>query len=110
MPQGAGRPLKYAFLLIALEDQEIYSPAGIALFGERTGLLDTTMDKDDVLLQRLRIRHTMARYRVNHAFPECGDGIVIMKGQSVALGWYGRRWKEKAMMEAMEAAGETVYE
>ena len=99
MKQRVGRPLKYAHLLIALDDNAVYSPAMIARYGEETGLLRTDLSRASLKKQRQRIRHTLARYRINHDFPETGDGTVRVPGQSISLGWYGRRWKEEALLE-----------
>ena len=95
MARSVGRPLKYRQLLTALHDEDVYSPGKIARFGEATGILDTSISEDEVLQQRLRIRHTLARYRINHKFPREGDGMVYLRGQSPTPGWTGKRWKAR---------------
>ena len=95
MAGKVGRPLKYVNLLSALEDGVVYSPASIAHFGEANGLIPTNLPKDKLIQQRVRIRHTLARYKTNHEFPKQGDGFVYLEGQSPTPGWYGSRWKAK---------------
>jgi len=99
MKQRVGRPLKYAHLLIALEDNVVYSPALVARYGEIKGILRTDLSPKQLQKQRVRIRHTLARYRINHEFPKDGDGHVRLPGQSISVGWYGRRWKASALEE-----------
>lgn len=95
MSSKVGRPLKYVRLLSALDDSELYSPASIAHFGEEHGILPTNLPKPELVQQRVRIRHTLARYKSNHHFPKQGDGFVFLEGQSPTPGWYGSRWKER---------------
>ena len=95
MPGTVGRPMKYKRLLQALEDDKPYTPVCIALNGEEKGLVKVPKDKDTLMEQRRKIRHTMARYKANHNFPENGDEIIKVYGQSPTPAWYGRRWKER---------------
>jgi len=93
MSKPVGRPLKYRALLDILEDEKIYSPATIARLGEELGLVETEVPHPELMDQRVLIRHTLARYRVNHGFPEEGDGHVRIRGQGTSAGWTGERWK-----------------
>jgi len=43
------------------------------------------------MLQRIRI--SLGRLSNNHGFPDEGDGLVTLFGQSPTAGWYGWRWK-----------------
>jgi len=87
-----GRPLKYTHFIMELEDDKVYSPGTIARLGQELGFFDDIED-DDKFDARLLVRHTLARYRVNHRFPEEGDGLVKMRGQGSSTGWSGERWK-----------------
>ena len=89
----AGRPMKYPHFIMTLEDDVVYTPGTVALLGQELGFLDDVPDseKSDA---RMRVRHTLARYRVNHKFPIDGDGMVRVRGQAPTIGWKGGRWKE----------------
>ena len=87
-----GRPLLYPHLLVALKDEVVYSPAAVANHACKLGLL-TEEQLADLARTRVRIRHTLARMAFNHQFPKEGDGIVRLPGQSIAIGWRGKRWK-----------------
>jgi len=88
----AGRPLKYVHFVMELDDDQIYSPGTIARLGQELGFLDDIEDKNKSDA-RLLVRHTLARYRVNHRFPEEGDGVIRIRGQGSSTGWSGERWK-----------------
>ena len=87
-----GRPLKYRQLLDILDDATIYSPGSIVRNGEEKGLLPP-LGPADQSQRRLRIRHTLCRYAVNHKFPRPGEGWVKLDGQAPVPGWYGDTWK-----------------
>lgn len=93
MPNPVGRPMKYRFLLEALEDNVIYSPATIVNYCLDTGVLDKTRPKAVLKLERTRIRHSLSRFSQNHGFPRGGDGPIDVSGQAMGVGWYGHRWK-----------------
>ena len=99
-----GRPLKYTHFLTELEDDEVYSPGTIAQLGQDLGFLDDVKqeEKKDA---RLLVRHTLARYRFNHDFPEDGDGTVKIRGQGASLGWTGERWKADMEEADLERGG-----
>ncbi|CAM2006967.1 hypothetical protein [Acanthopleuribacter pedis] len=92
MKSKAGRPMKYAFLLLELEDDQIYTPATIVNRGLSEGTL-TLESSEDHKQQRVKIRHSLARLSKNHGFPEQGDGTVQLAGQAPIRGWSGKRWK-----------------
>jgi len=93
MEKRIGRPLKYKAFLIELEDDEVYTPAKIVRCGEERGLF-RHLNGEALAKARVRVRHTLSRFRANHFFPEEGDGMVRIQGQSPTPGWYGKRWKE----------------
>ena len=86
--------MKYRPFLEVLDDDQIYTPATIVRNGITKGLLDDRLKGDELRLQKLRIRHAMARYSANHFFPKKGDGYIDVPGQAPARGWLGKRWKE----------------
>ncbi len=92
MKSKAGRPMKYAHLLLALDDEQIYTPAAIVNHALAEGRINPTRNEDPKQL-RIKIRHSLARLSKNHGFPEEGDGMVALLGQAPTRGWFGRRWK-----------------
>jgi len=88
-----GRPMKYKFLLAPLNDNRIYCPAAIVLEAMENGLWRPLNNGESLQRQKLRLRHSLARFSRNHDFPYEGDGLYIMKGQAPQRGWYGWRWK-----------------
>ena len=84
--------MKYAYLLLELEDERIYSPATIVNQSLQDGILTLTSEEDPKI-QRVKIRHSLARLSKNHGFPEEGDGTVQLAGQAPIRGWTGKRWK-----------------
>ena len=97
MPKSVGRPMKYKPFLMALDDDRVYCPATIVLNGERKGLFSPDLDRDRLRQQKVRIRHTFARFSVNHGFPRKGDGLSsdLIEGQAPQRGWLGSRWKHR---------------
>ena len=86
---------KYLFILDALEEDEVYSPALIARFAEAKGLLaDLLAEEPDKALVMQRIRIALAHLPRNHHFPDFGDKMVSLEGRAPTPGWYGWRWKE----------------
>ncbi|MDJ0836551.1 MAG: hypothetical protein QNK37_08535 [Acidobacteriota bacterium] len=79
--------MKYAHIIQALDENTLYSPATIARFAEANGLLPIV----EHALQRVKV--SMGRLRAYHSFPQGGDGMIRLSGQSPKPGWYGRRWK-----------------
>ncbi len=91
---GPGRPMKYAGLLRALDEEAIYCPASIVENALKAGVW--RIDKlrgESPQRQKLRVRHSLARYSRNHDFPFEGDGQVFLKNQAPQRGWFGWRWK-----------------
>ena len=87
-----GRPLKYRAVLDRLDDAVLYTPASISAFAERMGFIKGRAS-DWRRLQRQRIRIALGRFSNNHDFPDEGDGMVVLRGQSPTPGWFGWRWK-----------------
>ena len=96
----AGRPMKYDIYLIILDDEAVYSPGAIAHQARDAGLMKdlTGQDLKDAIR---RARHSLNRFRVNHYFPEEGDGKVKIGNQSPAIGWTGKRWKDAVKAKAL---------
>ena len=96
MPSESGQPHKYAVILWSLPDDELFTPALIAARAATLGLIEGNGDPEQTRLARLRIRVAMGRLSNNHEFPDDGDGLVTLPGQSPVAGWHGRRWKTAA--------------
>ncbi len=94
MANPVGRPMKYKHYLTILENKVVYTPAKIVSHGEENGLMNSSLEEDDRKRERLRIRHTLARFSANHKFPKEGDGWVDIRGQPLMRGWFGWRWKK----------------
>lgn len=94
MPNPVGRPMKYRFLVEALYDREIYSPATIVDHCLEIGVLDPSRPQKELDRERTRIRHSLSRFSQNHHFPRGGDGPIDISGQAMGVGWYGFRWKQ----------------
>ncbi len=100
-----GRPQKYAHVLLALFDHDLYTPATIANFAISKGFVENTS------LGRQRIRITLSRLSKSHNFPWKGDGYVKLGRQCWVPAWYGHRWKEAAkgfIKCPRQAGGETT--
>lgn len=93
LSQGVGRPMKYRDFLDILEEDAIYLPATIVDHGIKHGLVELFQDLEQAKKNRLKIRHTLARFAKNHGFPEEGDGSIKMPGQTSMPGWFGWRWQ-----------------
>ncbi len=89
-----GRPMKYDALLRVLEEEDLYCAASIVnnALKVKVWRIDN-YSWESVQRQKMRVRHSLARYSTNHKFPFVGDGLVFMKGQAPQRGWYGWRWK-----------------
>lgn len=87
-----GRPLKYAYFIVVLEDGKLYSPATIVSNGEALGFFDGLYDRQ-LRLAKTRVRIALGRLRQLRRFPDAGDGQVKIGGQAMMPGWYGARWK-----------------
>ncbi len=94
MRRPVGRPRKYATIIAALDDDELYSPAVIPRFAKGQGLLAPFLTEgvsEARVIQRIRI--AMVRLSNLHNFPDEGDGQVIIVGQAPVPAWFGWRWK-----------------
>ncbi|CAM2069106.1 hypothetical protein SCOR_27300 [Sulfidibacter corallicola] len=88
-----GRPMKYRPFIEALEDDVVYTPASIIDWGYEKGVLLKEPGSKEGRSQRVKVRHSLARFSKNHGFPDEGDGVIRRKGQQPARGWKGSRWK-----------------
>jgi hypothetical protein len=80
---------KYDDLLLALEDERLYSAGLIIRLAQ-----DLKYEMDPVLL--LRIRISLNNRATQSEFPNLGDGWVRLPGQGPTPGWFGWRWKTLA--------------
>ena len=101
-PSPIGRPMIYAVYLMLLRDDLVYSPGAIAHMAHAFGFMEGLTGQD--LLDALRrVRHSLNRFRINHGFPEKGDGRVKVAGQAPAVAWTGKRWKAAITTKAKKA-------
>ncbi len=84
--------MKYKGIIERLEEDDLYTPATIAAFAEKIGFVKD-QDQAQKRLAKQRIRIALGRFSNNHGFPDEGDGMVTIKGQSPTPGWFGWRWK-----------------
>ena len=84
-----GRPEKYGAVLEALEDNQLYTASMIARLAQEAGMIEG----DRVAYTRLRV--ALNRRAELHGYPDIGDEMIGVKGQSQTPAWYGWRWKEK---------------
>jgi len=84
--------MKYKPILLQLDDDTLYSAAGIAIFAEQAEMVEGG-DVEKRKLNKQRIRVAMGRLCNNHFFPDEGDGQVRQEGQRPSPGWFGWRWK-----------------
>lgn len=87
-----GRPNKYGTVISKLKLNKIYSPASIAKFASRSGLLD--QGDPEETYRRIRISLARMTHMKSDLFPFGGDGQVMQKGQPPMPGWFGWRWKQ----------------
>ena len=92
MARSIGRPLKYHYILASLADEELYSPASIARFALASGLI-TGRDPQERRTARQRVRIAMGRLSNYHAFPDEGDGCIVLPKHRPMPAWFGWRWK-----------------
>ncbi len=85
------RPKKYKKLIRSLDEDVVYSPATIAAFALDNQLLED--EGVDLKKQAQRVRIAMGNFSNQHEFPDHGDAMVIIRGQSPKPGWFGWRWK-----------------
>lgn len=77
---------KYDDLLLALEDERLYSAGLIIRLAQ-----ELNYETDPSIL--LRIRISLNTRATQGEFPNLGDGWVRLPGQGPTPGWYGWRWK-----------------
>jgi len=98
-----GEQGKYVTIMEALENDELYTAAGIVRFASEKGLLEPLVQdqmkvepvpEDATRTVRQRIRINMGRLSRNRDFPMEGHGMVHIKGQAPMPGWRGSFWKQ----------------
>jgi len=80
--------MKYRKVITSLDSDELYTPATVARFAVERGLIE------DNKQERQRVRISIGRFTNNHYFPDEGDGMVTIPGQSPTPGWFGWRYKD----------------
>lgn len=85
--------MKYRQFIEILKDNVIYTPATVTDNGIAQGLISGDLAQEEPEKIRTKIRHSLARFTLNHRFPKGGDGWVDIEGQPPIRGWYGKRWK-----------------
>jgi len=84
--------MKYRHIILALDDNVLYSPSSIAEFAAEKDMLETSNEVDEQHA-KLRIRICFGRRSRAYLYPRKGDGLLEPPGQSVTPAWYGWRWK-----------------
>ena len=84
--------MKYRVHIELLDNDVAYSPAGVVENAEKKGLFAHSVPSERNKTRR-RMRHSLARFAINHKFPAKADGLAEVKGQSPVRAWFGRRWK-----------------
>ena len=88
-----GRPMKYTDLLGQLDEEDLYTPAAIAITADEIGYVDPDLPREERLLHLQRIRITMGRLSKNRKFPPGGDGMRRLPNQAPMPAWFGWRWR-----------------
>ena len=97
--------MKYRWILLALKDDELYTPSAIADLAMAMGAQKKHPKVPEKLL-RLRIRVAMGRYGSNHGFPRRGDGLLRRSKQAYTPAWFGKRWKGEISEKGSTPDGE----
>lgn len=84
--------MKYAHIVEALPENELFTPAKIAHFAQSYGFLEDET-AESLPRARIRVRVYFSRFANDNEFPKEGDGLVFLPGQPGTPGWYGSRWK-----------------
>jgi len=88
-PPKAGRPMKYASLILKLDQDALYSAAAIAHFARRYGYVKGSKQAQKETLRRIK---SAAAYIQKHYIKEPSDGFLTFPGQRPVEAWYGRHW------------------
>lgn len=86
--------MKYKHIIAELDEDALYTSGSIALMAAERNMLP----EGDLVKNRRRVRIALASFANAHNFPDEGDGIVFLKGQSPTPGWYGWRWKAAMLL------------
>ena len=87
-----GRPIKYKDLLNQLNQNSLFSSAGIARFGIEVGYYEgLTVDKRKKKMRQIYL--ALGRLAKSRNFPVFGDGIIRLDGQAPTPAWFGWRWQ-----------------
>lgn len=76
---------KYADILRALVDDQLYAGGTIANLAQELGCAGAYQ-------QRFHMRICLNHYAHAH-FPKNGDGLIVSNGQVGTPGWFGWRWR-----------------
>ena len=86
--------MKYEPLILALEEDSLYTAGSITQFAEEHGFLKTEpTDRVANRQEKLRMRIALGSFARNHHFSLEGDGQLKLKGQGNTPAWFGWRWK-----------------
>lgn len=88
-----GRPMKYADLLEQLDEEDLFTPATIAITADESGYIDPDLPPEERRKRIQRIRITMGRLTKNRRFPPDGDGKRRLPCQAPMPAWFGWRWR-----------------
>lgn len=84
--------MKYAALLMALDECQLYTPISIAEWAEETGHAIFTQDSETSRERiRVRIQVALAGLARRRGFPVEGDNR-IKRGRRSYPAWWGWRW------------------
>ena len=84
--------MKYRHVILALDDEALYTAGSIARLAIETGLVAD--DDAGPKLAALRLRTALGRFSNKRKFPDEGDGTLTLAGQPPMPAWFGRRWKK----------------
>lgn len=88
-PPKAGRPMKYASLILKLDQDALYSAAAIANFARRYGYVKGKKQAQKEALRRIK---SAAAYIQKHYIKEPSDGFLTFPGQRPVEAWLGKHW------------------
>jgi len=89
--KSRGRPLKYTWLAEYVEEDVLYSPAGLVDAAQEKGHpLFATLPQAELKVLRVNIRHTLAKLIKVRGFES--DGWVSYYGQPKLKAYAGWKW------------------
>ena len=105
-----GRPMRYAGLILTLEDKKLYSLDGIRQHGIKTRFFyKAAFIDDDVGEARRRAFDALSKFRKKY-IPESAHGQAANKDGVKLDAWYGWRWKLALPLRYREPEGTALWE